>query len=116
MLEAARSVNSPVIIQFSNGGAAFLAGKGIKNTKEKAAILGAIAGAQHVRLMAKHYNVPVVLHSDHCAKKLLPWFDGMLEADEEYFKVQEILFRRKGFREKFLCLCKDNGIGGNGRD
>lgn len=87
VLEAARSVNSPVIIQFSNGGAAFLAGKGIKNTKEKAAILGAIAGAQHVRLMAKHYNVPVVLHSDHCAKKLLPWFDGMLEADEEYFKA-----------------------------
>jgi len=87
VLEAARTVNSPVIIQFSNGGAAFLAGKGIKNTKEKAAILGAIAGAQHVRLMAKHYNVPVVLHSDHCAKKLLPWFDGMLEADEEYYKA-----------------------------
>lgn len=87
VLEAARSVNSPVIIQISNGGAAFLAGKGIKNTKEKAAILGAIAGAQHVRLMAKHYNIPVVLHSDHCAKKLLPWFDGMLEADEEYFKA-----------------------------
>lgn len=55
-------------MQFSNGGAAFLAGKGIKNTGEKAAILGAIAGAQHVRLMAKHYGVPVVLHSDHCAK------------------------------------------------
>ena len=76
-----------MIIQFSNGGAAFLAGKGIKNTNEKAAILGAIAGAQHVRLMAKHYGVPVVLHSDHCAKKLLPWFDGMLEANEEYFKA-----------------------------
>ena len=75
------------MIQFSNGGAAFMAGKGIKNTAEKAAILGAIAGAQHVRLMAKHYGVPVVLHSDHCAKKLLPWFDGMLEADEAYFKV-----------------------------
>merc|ERR1711970_1212359 len=57
------------------------------NTGEKAAILGAIAGAQHVRLMAKHYGVPVVLHSDHCAKKLLPWFDGMLEANEEYFKA-----------------------------
>ena len=123
-------------MQFSNGGAAFLAGKGIKNTGEKAAILGAIAGAQHVRLMAKHYGVPVVLHSDHCAKvhskfkvgygvgdsslprlsrvvivrngqfrrrswiwlkngnthkilcqKLLPWFDGMLEANEEYFRA-----------------------------
>lgn len=67
-----------------------MAGKGIKNTAEKAAILGAIAGAQHVRLMAKHYGVPVVLHSDHCAKKLLPWFDGMLEADEAYFKVFQI--------------------------
>lgn len=87
ILQAARDINSPVIIQFSNGGAAFLAGKGIKNTNEKAAILGAIAGAQHVRLMAKHYGVPVVLHTDHCAKKLLPWFDGMLEADEEYFKA-----------------------------
>lgn len=87
VLQAARDVNSPVIIQFSNGGAAFMAGKGIKNDGQKAAILGAIAGAQHVRLMAKHYGVPVVLHSDHCAKKLLPWFDGMLEADEEYFKA-----------------------------
>merc|ERR1712002_1338083 len=87
VLQAARDINSPVIIQFSNGGAAFLAGKGIKNTNEKAAVLGAIAGAQHVRLMAKHYGIPVVLHSDHCAKKLLPWFDGMLEADEEYFKA-----------------------------
>ena len=87
VLQAARDINSPVIIQFSNGGAAFLAGKGIKNTNEKASVLGSIAGAQHVRLMAKHYNVPVILHSDHCAKKLLPWFDGMLEADEEYFKV-----------------------------
>ena len=106
VLEAARSVNSPVIIQFSNGGAAFLAGKGIKNTKEKAAILGAIAGAQHVRLMAKHYNVPVVLHSDHCAKKLLPWFDGMLEADEEYFKVQKIPYRTCSFSAK---ICKVPG-------
>jgi len=87
VLQAARDINSPVIIQFSNGGAAFLAGKGIKNTNERASILGSIAGAQHVRLMAKHYNVPVVLHSDHCAKKLLPWFDGMLEANEEYFKA-----------------------------
>ena len=81
------------MIQFSNGGAAFYAGKGIKNTAEKAAILGAIAGAQHVRLMAKHYGVPVVLHSDHCAKKLLPWFDGMLEADEAYFKVRAEWFQ-----------------------
>lgn len=86
ILEAAKVLKSPVIIQFSNGGAAFMAGKGIKNDKQKAAILGSIAGAQHVRLMAKHYGIPVILHSDHCAKKLLEWFDGMIEADEAYFK------------------------------
>ena len=74
ILQAARDINSPVIIQFSNGGAAFLAGKGIKNTGEKAAILGAIAGAQHTRLMAKHYGVPVILHSDHCAKVCPQYF------------------------------------------
>jgi fructose-bisphosphate aldolase class II len=80
-----------ISLQFSNGGAAFMAGKGIKNDKQKAAILGSIAGAQHVRLMAKHYGIPVILHSDHCAKKLLEWFDGMIEADEAYFKVSFIL-------------------------
>jgi len=85
-LQAARDIQSPVMIQFSNGGGAFLAGKGIKNDKQKAAVLGSIAGAQHTRLMAKHYGIPVVIHSDHCAKKLLEWFDGMLEADEAYFK------------------------------
>ena len=87
VLEAARDIKSPVIIQFSQGGAAFLAGKGLKNDKQKASILGSIAGAQHVRLMAKHYGIPVIIHSDHCAKKLLEWFDGMIEADEAYFKV-----------------------------
>ena len=68
-----------------------MAGKAIKNDKQKGAILGSIAGAQHVRLMAKHYGIPVILHSDHCAKKLLEWFDGMLEADEAYFKVSFLL-------------------------
>ena len=87
VMEAAKVLKSPVIIQFSNGGAAFMAGKAIKNDKQKGAVLGSIAGAQHVRLMAKHYGIPVILHSDHCAKKLLEWFDGMLEADEAYFKV-----------------------------
>jgi fructose-bisphosphate aldolase class II len=87
ILQAARDIKSPVIIQFSNGGAAFYAGKGISNEGQKASVLGAVAGAHHVRMMAKHYGVPVVLHSDHCAKKLLPWFDGMLDADEEYFKI-----------------------------
>jgi len=86
VLQAARDINSPVIIQFSNGGAAFYAGKGISNEGQKAAVLGAVAGAHHVRLMAEHYGVPVILHSDHCAKKLLPWFDGMLDANEKYFK------------------------------
>jgi len=85
-LQAARDVQSPVIIQFSNGGGAFFAGKGIKNDKQRGAVLGSIAGAQHVRLMAKHYGIPVIIHSDHCAKKLLDWYDGMLDADEAYFK------------------------------
>eukprot|EP00924_Labyrinthula_sp_SR-Ha-C_P001120 maker-scaffold_7-snap-gene-14.5-mRNA-1 protein AED:0.10 eAED:0.10 QI:391/1/1/1/0.75/0.6/5/115/368 len=86
VLEAAREANSPVMIQFSNGGSAFVAGKGIPNTDQKASILGSIAGAYHVRAMAEHYGVPVILHTDHCAKKLLPWLDGVLDADEKYFK------------------------------
>ena len=61
--------------------------QGISNEGQKAAVLGAVAGAHHVRLMAEHYGVPVILHSDHCAKKLLPWFDGMLDANEKYFEV-----------------------------
>eukprot|EP00467_Chlorarachnion_reptans_P015735 CAMPEP_0114512408 /NCGR_PEP_ID=MMETSP0109-20121206/14960_1 /TAXON_ID=29199 /ORGANISM="Chlorarachnion reptans, Strain CCCM449" /LENGTH=389 /DNA_ID=CAMNT_0001692091 /DNA_START=80 /DNA_END=1249 /DNA_ORIENTATION=+ len=85
VLEAARDSKSPIIIQVSNSGAWFFAGKGIKNDGQQGSILGAIAAATHVRTMAKFYGVPVVMHSDHCAKKLLPWFDGMLKADEEYF-------------------------------
>jgi fructose-bisphosphate aldolase class II len=87
VLEAARDIKAPIIIQFSNGGSAFYAGKGISNANQEASILGAVAGALHVRQVAKAYGIPVVLHSDHCAKKLLPWFDGMLKADEEYFAV-----------------------------
>jgi len=83
VMEAARDANSPVMIQVSNGGAAFFAGKGVKDPNAAAA--GAVACAMHVRAMAPYYGVPVVLHSDHCAKKLLPWFDGMLAADEQYF-------------------------------
>ncbi|KAI8378534.1 fructose-bisphosphate aldolase, class II [Blakeslea trispora] len=86
-LEAARKNQSPIVIQFSNGGAAYVAGKAIDNKNQEASILGAVAGAQYVRAVAKAYGVPVVIHSDHCAKKLLPWFDGMLAADEEYFKA-----------------------------
>lgn len=85
VLEAAAAVNSPVIIQFSNGGAAFNAGKGIKDGN-KAAILGAITGAKHVHMVAEAYGVPVVLHTDHAARKLLPWIDGLLDAGEKHFQ------------------------------
>ena len=86
VLETAKELNAPVIIQFSNGGAHFNAGKDLSNEGQKAAIAGAIAGAKHIHLMAKTYGVPVILHTDHCAKKLLPWIDGMLDASEKYFK------------------------------
>ncbi|KAG5645280.1 Fructose-bisphosphate aldolase 1 [Asterophora parasitica] len=88
-LEAARDAKSPIIVQVSQGGAAYFAGKGLANDKQQASIAGAVAAALHVRTVAKAYGVPVVLHSDHCAKKLLPWFDGMLEADEAYFKEHQ---------------------------
>ncbi|MFB6435094.1 MAG: class II fructose-bisphosphate aldolase [Candidatus Malihini olakiniferum] len=87
VLEAAEKVRAPVIVQFSNGGAAFTAGKGLKANGQKAAILGAISGAQHVHLMAEHYGIPVILHTDHCAKKLLPWLDGLLDAGEKHFNA-----------------------------
>ena len=86
VIEAAREVNSPVIIQFSNGGAVFFAGKGLSNENQKAAIIGAISGAKHVHAMAEAYGVPVILHTDHAAKKLLPWIDGLLDAGEKHFE------------------------------
>lgn len=85
VLETARAVNSPVIIQFSNGGASFYAGKSLPNTNQQSAIAGGISGAMHVHQMAELYGVPVILHTDHCAKKLLPWIDGLLEAGERHF-------------------------------
>ena len=85
VLEAAAAVNSPVIIQFSNGGAAFTAGKGLKLEGQQAAIIGTISGAQHVHTMAEAYGVPVILHTDHAAKKLLPWIDGLLDEGEKWF-------------------------------
>lgn len=85
VLEAAAKNNAPIIIQVSNGGGAFMVGKSVKSADAAAA--GSIALAYHTRAVAKYYGVPVVLHSDHCAKKLLPWFDAMLDADEEYFKT-----------------------------
>ncbi len=86
VIEAARDVNSPVIVQFSNGGAVFFAGKGLSNEDQKAAIIGAVSGAKHVHAMAEAYGVPVILHTDHAAKKLLPWIDGLLDAGERHFK------------------------------
>ncbi|PKP45374.1 MAG: class II fructose-bisphosphate aldolase [Bacteroidetes bacterium HGW-Bacteroidetes-11] len=85
VLEAAKEVNSPVIIQFSNGGAHFCAGKFLSNEGERAAIAGAISGAEHVHRMAELYGVPVIVHTDHAAKKLLPWIDGLLDAGERFF-------------------------------
>ncbi|WP_345979254.1 class II fructose-bisphosphate aldolase [Sulfurimonas sp. HSL3-2] len=86
VLEAAKLVNSPVIIQFSNGGASYYAGKGLSNENEKAAIVGAISGAKHVHLMAEAYGIPVILHTDHAARGLLPWIDALLDASEEHYK------------------------------
>ena len=85
VLEAAAAVNSPVMVQFSNGGGYFFAGKSLSNDGQKAAVAGCVSGAQHVHAMAEHYGVPVVLHTDHCAKKLLPWIDGLLDAGEKHF-------------------------------
>ncbi len=86
VLETAKALNSPVIIQFSNGGAVFNAGKSLDNSNQEAAIAGSIAGAKHIHTMAKAYGVPVILHTDHCAKKLLPWIDGLIEASEDHYK------------------------------
>ncbi|WP_281979949.1 class II fructose-bisphosphate aldolase [Tenacibaculum mesophilum] len=86
VLETAKELNSPVIIQFSNGGAQFNAGKGLSNDNEKAAIAGAVAGAKHIHLLAEAYGIPVILHTDHAAKKLLPWIDGLLDASEQFYK------------------------------
>jgi len=83
VMEAAKAVNSPVIIQFSNGGADFIGGKALES--EKAAIAGAIAGAQYIHLQAEHYGIPVIIHTDHASKKLLPWIDALLDAGEIHF-------------------------------
>jgi len=85
VMEAAKLVNSPIIIQLSNGGAAFNAGKGLKLEGQQAQILGAVAAAKHINTLAEAYGVYVVLHTDHAAKKLLPWIDGLIEASEKNF-------------------------------
>lgn len=86
VLEAAAALNSPVIVQFSNGGGVFMAGKSAPNDGQKAAIAGSIAGALHVHQMAELYGATVILHTDHCAKKLLPWIDGLLDASEAHYE------------------------------
>ncbi|MCK3685391.1 class II fructose-bisphosphate aldolase [Maribellus sp. YY47] len=85
VMEAAKKANAPVIIQFSNGGAVFNAGKGLKLEGQQAAVLGAVAGAKHIHTLAEAYGVRVILHTDHAAKKLLPWIDGLLDASEKHF-------------------------------
>src|SRR6478736_10461229 len=87
VLETAKAVNSPVIIQLSNGGGQFYAGKSLPNDKQQASIAGSISAAHHVHQLSEVYGVGVILHTDHAAKKLLPWIDGMLSAGEEYFKA-----------------------------
>lgn len=86
VLETAKAVNSPVIIQLSNGGAQFYAGKTLDNSNLQACVLGAVSAARHVHLLAEHYGVAVVLHTDHAAKKLLPWIDGLLDHGERFFE------------------------------
>jgi len=85
VMEAAREANAPVILQFSNGGAVFFAGKGLSNENQKAAVAGAISGAHHVHRLAALYDARVILHTDHCARKLLPWVDGLLDAGEAFY-------------------------------
>ena len=107
VLETAKLVNSPVIIQFSNGGGAFYAGKSLKLPSYEghgASVAGSVSGANHIHLMAEHYGVPVVVHSDHAAKKLLPWIDGMLTAGEAYYKTH----RRPLFSSHMLDLSEES--------
>src|SRR6476659_4086146 len=87
VMETAKAVNSPVIIQLSNGGAQFYAGKSLNNENMQACILGAVSAAQHVHLLAEQYGIAVILHTDHAAKKLLPWIEGLLEHGEKFYKM-----------------------------
>mgnify|MGYP001130655587 CR=1 FL=1 len=103
VLETAAALNSPVIIQFSSGGAQFFAGKGLNNDGQKAAIAGGISGAQHVHTMAEAYGVPVILHTDHAARKLLPWIDGLLDAGEKHYEQ----FKRPLYSSHMLDLSEE---------
>ncbi len=114
VLETAAVLNSPVIIQFSNGGAQFNAGKGLSNEGQLAAIQGAVAGAKHIHQLAEAYGATVILHTDHCAKKLLPWIDGLLDASEKHFaQTGKSLFSSHMIDlseepiEENIAICKD---------
>lgn len=104
VLETAKKVNSPVYIQFSNGGAQFFAGKGLGNANQIGAIQGSISGALHVHRMAEAYGVPVILHTDHCAKKLLPWIDGVLEEGKAYYNA----FKKPLYSSHMLDLSEES--------
>lgn len=104
VLETAKAVNSPVIIQFSNGGGQFYAGKSLKLDNDKAAALGAISGAHHIQMMAEAYGVPVIVHTDHAAKKLLPWIDHMVAAGEAHYKTN----KRPLFSSHMLDLSEES--------
>eukprot|EP00978_Attheya_sp_CCMP212_P003668 scaffold7736_cov46-Attheya_sp.AAC.1 len=113
-LEAARKNDAPIIIQFSSGGSQFYGGKGLDNSNYHAAIAGAVSGAFHVRTMAEQYGVPVILHTDHCAKKLLPWIDGLVLASERFYENHgEPLFSSHMIDlsedpiEENIAICKD---------
>jgi fructose-bisphosphate aldolase class II len=103
VMEAANRANSPIIIQLSNGGAHFWAGKGADNEGQKAAVLGAISAAKHIHILAEHYKVAVVLHTDHAARKLLPWIDGVLAAGEDHFKA----YKKPLFSSHMLDLSEE---------
>ena len=85
-MEAAAKYGGPIMVTFSKGGGQFIAGKSLDNTDDRASIAGSVAGALHVRAVAELYGVPVVLHTDHCQKAWLPWIDGLMDANEKYFK------------------------------
>ena len=87
VLETAAKLNSPVIVQFSSGGCQFFSGKGLSNEDHQSAIAGGISGAMHVHQMAEMYGVTAILHTDHCARKILPWIDGLLDAGEEFYQM-----------------------------
>ena len=104
VMEVAKAVNSPVIIQFSNGGGIFFAGKSLKNENERIAIKGSISGAKHIHEIAELYGIPVIIHTDHAAKKLLPWIDGLLDAGEKHFNA----FGKPLFSSHMLDLSEES--------